>query len=91
MRWMKYRFFMNSRAGNQGFHIPDCESFKTLNPPPPLGINTCNPRHLHHPNLVNVDLNHSLGVKFTTLRTSEVGKKMNPRFIYRRILRCDIL
>ncbi len=86
MRWMKYRFFMNRRAGNQGCPIPDCESFKTVNPPPPLGINTCNPRRLHNPNFANVDLNNSLGVEFTTSITPEVGKKMTPRFIYRRIL-----
>jgi hypothetical protein len=53
-------FFMTSKTGNHDCHSPDCESFKTVNPPPPLGINTCHPRRLQHHNYANADLNRSL-------------------------------
>ena len=35
--------------------------YKTVNPPPPLGINTFTPRRLQHYNYANADLNRSLG------------------------------
>jgi len=42
------------------FSAMTARRYKTINPPPPLGINRCHPRRLQHHNYANADLNLSL-------------------------------